>query len=427
MFGQNKFEYNDYICSKMFTDLIVRIPDNTWKYCCKTTTQSSLSDEGIDKDDPLMFFNDPRYVKDRHDMIDKPGLPAPSCNVCIDTGTDSFYKWRNEIEHHSANGDRPRLKYEDNLRTLTVKISTSCDLKCLYCHPDVSSMWAKERKPSYTPNLEQEEFLLNKFYEYLGAKNWNPTEKYRFTIQGGEPMMISETIPSIRHILTIARSSGVPDANLMVMMSTNANAKESIVNKYLQLVEEFPEVRWHYSISFDAVGSVNDAIRHNSKWATIDRNFTRFLILSTTNSNVKVTVNPAMSLYNLPHMAEYMKYIRDLTQKLGIHSEKQLRLSYNFVAEFGFSPASAPAEYAVMLDPAIKIAEDHNFLQYAEAFRSIRNLVGTRVSYESMAEVEKHYNYFKDNWTGTDWNGLFPHIPEMIANMKTTIIPSKTI
>jgi len=418
----------------MFTDLIVRIPDNTWKSCCKTITQSSPSDEGINKDDPLMFFNDPRYVKDRHDMIDKPGLPAPSCTVCIDAGTDSFYRLRNTIASHALNGKKARLKHEDHISSIELKISTVCDLKCLYCGPEASSMWAKESPPHKSPppfidesDPEKREFLLNKFNEYLAAKDWNPTEIYRFTIIGGEPMMMPETIPTIRHVLSMALSSRVPASNITFSTVTNINAKESIIDNHLRLITEFPEVRWHYALSFDAVGSVNDAIRHNSNWSTIDRNFTKLLELSTTHSNVQLTLAPTMTLYNLPHMVEYMKYICDLTQKVGIRDENKIKPFFNYAAQHGFSPASAPAEYAVMLDPAIEIAEDNNFPLFAEIFRSIRNLIGTRVSHEGMAEVETNYNYFKNNWTGTDWDGLFPHIPEMIANMKATIIPSNII
>ena len=388
-----------YVCSKMFTDLNIKFPYNCVKNCCKSNDYvSSVSDVSADD----FFISNPEYVRRKTDMVVENKLPVNGCDTCIKMGDHSMFEEWNTWGEEKQN--RPNLISEDLFTTYEMVLSSACDLKCIYCSPKDSTSWAKEKGvPIKRGSDAWKQSVITKLIESLKTKTFRDDQFYTFFFSGGEPTYNTETLDFVNEILKY-----VPRTNTSICISTNANTKPKVFQKYLDAVQSDLNVNWIFDCSMDGIGDICEAIRYGISWKTAIRNIEILL----QQPNVVVRISPTVNLYSIPTMSEFVHYFVDLFGKYDkIHHEM---FNYNMAQESGMSPANLPSEYRTYLDEPISYLKSIN-VSYHNHLENVRNIIGTDHNEYKTDRILMTFQYFKDKRPETDWEKLFPHIVNIIG------------
>ena len=394
-----------YICSKMFTDLNIKFPYNSIKNCCKSN-DTIIEVEELNLQNSLI--ENKEYMRRKSSMLFDNRLPDQGCDTCIQTEPNSLFRNWNQWNDKISLDQKDYLYNADSFNTYEFVLSSACDLKCVYCAPKDSSSWAKELGvPVNRGNPEWEEKVLDELFLHLAKKQFN-LDRYFFFFSGGEPTYNPKTLWMIEKILSI-----VPVEKSSIVISTNANSKPAVFQKYLDLIRKKQNVNWIFDCSIDGTYEKCEAIRYGIDWNLAISNITQLL----SEPNVTVRISPTVNIYSVPHMGEFVDFFINLFQK---HNRlNRYMFNLNMVQEPGLSPMSMPARYTKFLDYPIAVCNANN-LQFHDHLIDIQKLIGTKIDNNTADHIQRSFDYFKLKRPDTEWERLFPHVTDIINELKLT-------
>lgn len=392
-----------YICSKMFTDLNIKFAYNTVKNCCKTSNYN-LPTQSIELLKSQVFFRDPEFTGRKLSMIRDNQLP-PACDSCIKTHPNSLFRVWNEWPHKIEQADKNKLLYKDNFSLYELVLSSACDLKCIYCSEKDSTSWAREKglKPVMGDPVWKERVLENLFV-HLGTKHFDPQQIYWFFFSGGEPTYNPETLTMIKKIMEI-----VPHSLLRLVITTNVNTKADTFAKYMKLIDSHPKVSWGFDCSLDGLSNQCEAIRYGLRWERALQNLTQLLQRPT----VQVRINHTCNAFSVPGLPEFVSYFIELFLKYG----RPLGFGANMVMEDGLSVMLLPRRFRSSIDETVRICEKTDLLYkegYLQHLRNVGQLIGTQTDSRSYHCLQIALQYFAKHRPETNYLDLFPHIREIL-------------
>jgi organic radical activating enzyme len=279
-------------------------------------------------------------------------------------------------------------------------------LKCIYCAPKDSTSWAKELNvPINQGNPQWEEKVMNELFAHLSNKDFIE-DNYYFFFSGGEPTYNPKTLWMIEKILEL-----VPSSKSEIILSTNANTKPAVFKKYLKVIRSKPDVNWVFDCSIDSIGKKCEAIRYGINWDLAIQNISVLL----QEQNVKVRISPTVNMYSIPDMNDFVIFFIDLFKKYNkLHRHI---FNFNMVIEPELSPMSMTEKYKNCLDSAIELCREDNIAFYIH-LENVQRLIGTKINHETSGRIESKFNYFKLKRPDVDWDKLFPHVLDIIAETK---------
>ena len=392
-----------YVCSKMFTDVNIKFPNNIIKNCCKSNNYI-ITEEEIKSENIFVMNNE--YIRRKSTMLFENELPKNGCDTCINFKENSLFNTWNQwnIEGFDAQRDNDLLMTE-KFNQFEFMLSSACDLKCVYCHPKDSSSWANELSvPVHVGNNDWKTHVLSQLYDLLEKKEFEPCENYYFFFSGGEPTYNPETITMIEKIIEIVfKKTNKININIV----TNANTKEKVFDKYIDLVNRYPNVKWVFDCSLDGVGKVCEAIRYGIVWDRAIINIKRMM----EHPNITVRISPTINLYSIPTMEKFLLFFIELFEK---HNRiERYMFNFNMAQEIEMCPSGLPNEYKYYLDNPIKICDNYNIV-FGDHLRQVQNIIGSNENLSTRKKIKTKFDYFKKMRPDTDWNSLFPHIVELI-------------
>jgi len=197
----------------------------------------------------------------------------------------------------------------ENFITLDLRLGNTCNLQCVMCRPQDSSMWLSNAKKlkdiletdakwdwEHKSNIDTDQFEW-----YKKEKLWKDFEPMFSTIRhlifaGGEPLLIKEHLQLIKNLVKFGYSK-----NIELRYHTNGTIiSEEIVNLWKEF--KFVEVM----ASIDAWGEHLEYVRYPANWELISGNLKK---LDKTPDNIDVKVLAtihAMNVYYIPEFAENM-------------------------------------------------------------------------------------------------------------------------
>ena len=227
---------------------------------------------------------------------------------------------------------------EGTLEFLDYTTSNQCNLACRMCTPEVSSKWAKLLNvPS--PNK-------NNFKEVINSMD--TTNLNRISYVGGEPFITGEA----NEIMDYAAEN-----NLRFHFFTNLTFwPEKFLPKLKQCEKVFA------SFSIDAIGDLNDYIRHGSDWNTVETIFHKWLDffdkeIEHSTLTISITVQ-AYNFHNIPKMKEYFAQYNVIPSFIKIERPACLKIN-------ALPPSYIDAIRTPELEPYLKDYK-FNFPQYLE-------------------------------------------------------------
>ena len=140
--------------------------------------------------------------------------------------------------------------YDTSLRTVDMRWRNTCNLACVYCGPNLSSIWQKE----LGVDIIVDETQLAKTKQYVLENAPNLKNVY---LAGGEPLLMKENVELLDRL----------DPSCEVRINTNLTNLNSPV---YERASKFRNVHW--TVSVETMGKEFEYIRYGAKWNTFLEN-----------------------------------------------------------------------------------------------------------------------------------------------------------
>jgi organic radical activating enzyme len=204
---------------------------------------------------------------------------------------------------------------------LEISFSNTCNFKCSYCSPEVSSKWMEEisqHGPYPTSwNFNNLDWLKQQNKMPILEKDVNPyvdafwkwwpdlyPDLQVLRITGGEPLLTKNTFKVLEYVLDHPRQ------DLELNINSNLCIPDKLFNKFIELMKRIQETKSVKSFklytSCEATGARADYIRHGldyNKWIDNCHRILREI------PRAKLTV---MSTYNALSVTSYKDFLNDM-------------------------------------------------------------------------------------------------------------------
>ena len=159
-----------------------------------------------------------------------------------------------------------------------LRYSNICNLACIGCMPQQSSLWAKELKVEIKP--------IDFKFDIMKAKN----AKWIY-LAGGEPFLTPELIVLLREISEL-------DQQPFLCINTNLTVQDDEVKDICSKLQSLT-----LQISFDGVGKIAEYHRWPLRWEKFKRNLEWAKSL-----NCNIMFNTVVDAANVSHIHEMLEY-----------------------------------------------------------------------------------------------------------------------
>lgn len=245
-----------------------------------------------------------------------------------DTWSDRFIKSADDW----AQTDFNKLSKEKNPNPtyLEVSFSNACNLKCMYCAPEISSaIWGELEKFGPYPvggsypiewydQNQRRPYKLNEKNPFVDAfEDWFPrilpTLKV-FRITGGEPLLSPQTFKTIESL----QKGNFPELDFSI--NSNLMIQEKLLERLAQGLEDLAinkklkNVRLYTSV--DAHGAQANWIRHGMDYKVLFKHAHRFLKMA---PNVDLTF---IATHNLFSLSSFNLLLADILEMKRAHIKK---------------------------------------------------------------------------------------------------------
>lgn len=237
------------VCALPWTGIYVN-PDGTIKNCAISKEKlGNLHDSTV-----LDLLNNDTNQRVRQDMLD--GVRHARCTACYGVEDNAENKILNESNRtwykKIAIKNKIDLDIFNKVDTfqpmvLDLRWRNTCNRACIYCGPDLSSLWETMMDQDYTID----DSVLDRSKKYIFENLHTVKHVY---LAGGEPLLIKENQLLLEKLLEIN-----PDVDIRI----NSNIG-NIKNPVFALLKKFSNVKW--TISVDSRGDSFEYIRWPGKW-----------------------------------------------------------------------------------------------------------------------------------------------------------------
>ncbi len=246
---------------------------------------------------------------------------------CIRSSEDWAYPYLDEIK---------KLRWDENInpKYLELGVTQTCNLKCCYCSPHLSSSWEKEilkfghynliqetyqqldsnQKKNVMPLDGDDNIYFKSFWKWLPTLY--PDLKY-FRITGGEPLLASVTFKILEWI------SEHPQSDLNLSINSNLAVSGNVFNKFLLSLKNITNNKMIDSFilytSIDTFGEQAEYIRHGLNLSKFTKNVERYL---TEFPNESLSFICTFNILSIPKFKELLSWILCLRKRYNTQKER---------------------------------------------------------------------------------------------------------
>lgn len=402
-------------CSKMWTDLTISIPRKQIKHCCKRKFHK-ISENDIDRLGPEVFQFSSEIAEERRYTINENKL-SQGCSVCIDMWPNSYWHlWNDWRDREWERQQLLDLEEKNIARLIEITLSSTCNMSCIYCAPDISSQWNTILNSPIKEDSVYKRKMLDALYGYIEKYQVDSTHRpLHYDFLGGEPLLDLEIFEVIETLLKM--HSRNKEKDVTIGMITNLNIKPKLVERLVQRAEENPQVNWIIKVSIDALGTVGKEQRDGLDLALWEQNL-RTLIQSPI---INVLILPTVSNVSLASFPELIEYIIDLFNEYNQVDSYGSTWWFGenmVVTPLGLHPGTLPEEYKSIVDKCIETADkkvpNKKGKRKLMAFlNNLKKLIATKRRDEDLAEVKRFFE-----WQGKikqkDYFDIFPSLKDIL-------------
>lgn len=378
------------------------------------------------------FHNVPEKLGDRQKMIDGewPGNGCEYCKNIEDAGGHSDrMAYTNNIYDPELIPQELNQNNNSLLATPTIMevyFKNTCNMKCVYCNSNFSSLWEDENRKfggeldqQYTdiiPQIDNTEYdrLVKEFWGWLSG---GPAKRIRrFHILGGEPFLLSELDDTI----DFWGKHGHPDLTISIISNLNIPHErfKKFIDKFKVLFEN--KKLWHLQLtgSLDGWGPEQEYVRAGLDLTTWQKNFE--YILET--PWIVPSINCTLSSLTIKILAPLLERINDWNKKqsrwqdeFGQVNDNRIVFSFNTSAEHTDPYIFGSEVFDDDLKKILSLMPDEN--SHQKNYKNIMSGVSTKMKQakkdpNKIKQLIKYLNAL-DARRNTDWRELFGWIEKV--------------
>ena len=310
-----------------------------------------------------------------------------------------FYPPKELQIDHTATSVTPRI--------LEIYFNNTCNLKCTYCGPEYSNLWADELK-RFDGIIYQinENFDTNKqkLFDWLTT---NINELHQLNILGGEPLYQSE----FDQLLDVLEQNPAPPLTL-TFFSNLAVAQDKLIQKIdriEKLVEQGHIKKLIITASLDCWGDEQEFARFPLSLKTWEKNFNYILNKDWITIAIGSTITP-LTIKTLPVLME----------KINVWNKQRPIYWYGNTSEdpgreFDLGISMFGNIFEEDFDRAINLMPDQfeEHISVKNYLKGIRDMV--KNSTPDLTKIEKFYIFLNkmDERRRTNWRNVYPWLPKL--------------
>ena len=397
----------DNFCLYPFTHFQLD-PDGRARPCCKYKVGDPTWQQDVPKlpEVDIGELWEQSEFQELRDKFLRNERPA-GCKACWDEEAAGIPSMR--MTKEQGGKEHPYATFFEHIprpypKSLDLKLSNLCNLKCRICTPFLSTQWLKEiidlkvidmgdvktftgnAREKFSENINNEEIL----------KQWAPTIDY-LEFYGGEPLMQQEH----NNILKIMNEFGTPK-NTSLYYNTNGTICDE---EFFKLWAPFREVGINFSI--DDLGPRFEYQRKNAKWDEVLANIARYKELAAKyNVNIILKFYITVGILNVFYLKEFFEFIKEYNMQVVINL-----VHY----PHHYSIVNLPSEVKDIVKEKLTSIDVNNLL--TEWSPSIDNVINFMYGSEYNPNLLKTFfdkTRLHDGYRKDSFNDTFPELYEML-------------
>ncbi len=411
-------------CIYPFTHLATKT-EGTFKLCCRSEPIAH-----VDSSSALETWNGEIYRRVRRQMLN--GERPPECDDCWrleDVGTRSMRQRAGNPSFRDSRWNRHshvlQSCAEDGTmsitpKTLEMKVSNVCNLKCRMCSPIDSTSWASE-----WPEVEDLHKVHNT-WAYETAREYGLSQKPKLAGFEDNAKWWSEFDEMIEHLELVEFAGGEPlidpihyrilklmarrGGHIRLKYSTNLTKLSCQGTQVFDLWKQFAGVSVYASV--DGVGAVYDYIRTGTTFSKIERNL-KLLQAEKSIPLDELAIACTIQVYNCFQLPEIATYFQALGVKLHTH-----RVTFPTFLSAQILPLDIKARLTAEIARYMQRTpngkyEEQMFAPINKHFEDHLNFMNGRDE-SALLPVFKDFTDRTDRLRGTDVRTLHPWLAEVM-------------
>jgi len=413
------------ICSAKWLQSTVNLYNGT-THSCHHCPRHSINVEELAAN-PAALHNTQTKAVERTEM--RAGRRPDACNYCWtaeDAGTvsDRLFKTTNtewSVQHlDRMESNNPDPSY------LEIAFDTTCNLKCLYCGPAVSSKWMEEimqhgpfdtsceshglgliyrNKEMPIPNNQHNPFK-DAFWE------WWPTLKHSlkvFRVTGGEPLMSK----SLWRVLDDLETEPAPD--LTVVINSNFTTIPQFFDRLVEKAQVLEKSLKSFQVttSAECAGKQAEYIRHGLDYNLFLSNCFQFLKRT---EKAKLTVTLTVNALSIFSMREFLSEVYWLRKQF----PRRVFISIAFLRYPAFMDVRLLNKRKTndCLTLVRQFVEDHGATVEVEQMNRLIEYAAKPVDdFQQRRDDLRTFLYEWDGRRGSDYHDIFPQLNSFLEDV----------
>lgn len=404
------------VCSKLWTDINVRIPTKQILNCCKRMQYSEPTIDEINELGTDIFHRRTENLADKKLFIENNELNS-ACGYCKESWPNSIWNsWNRWKDRDWTQDELDQLIDQDYTNYIEIMLGNTCNMSCMYCDERSSSTWADIKKTAKVNNDAWKQAIMENLYAYIEQQDLNTAipnlmnnHKMFYNFLGGEPLLDWEIFDVLERILAIHRKKG--ESGHAVSITSNLNIKPKLLERFMKLVDDSSDFSWIVSASIDAPGEYGENIRDGLSWDLFEQNSKTLLLADNISC---VSFLPTISSLSIPKHPELVSWILNIVEENNIPDNKW-DIGVNAVDyPQALSPKILPKDYVKYIDEAIDIIQP----KYPDNYHinwllDVRTQIGERRSLEDLQKAKKWF-ILQGQLKNKDYFEIFPMLKDIL-------------
>ena len=257
----------------------------------------------------LNFFNHDELISQRNSL--RNNVEHPTCVKCWDAEHNNAKSYRQVLKQDHAHQYTP-LDIVKVPEVLEIKFSNLCNLKCIMCSSNCSSLWETDQPidPATLGSLRGD-IVAKKILEFADT---HYKDIKTFQLFGGEPVLHKEFDQIFDLLLSKPASDGQKTISFSTNMYYNDKIRQTFEDKIEAALDNGHNLYMRFSI--DGMYEQGEYVRTGMNWNRFEKNLDSFMIRFQDRPNIgKMKCNIALNITNLVYLDQIMKFLKEKNYK----------------------------------------------------------------------------------------------------------------
>lgn len=291
-------------------------------------------------------------------------------------------------------------------------LSPICNMACMYCDSSYSSIWkALDGQHSYIVDKEWNDAALFSLIDFIERYVLNVSRSFTINILGGEPMFLWKDTEHI--VSSLIRTFENSKTQLIISIVSNLNVSDKFIQEYINLVRQYPNIKFEIRASLDSLGERAENIRTYLDYNVFLNNINKIA----DSKLVHISINQTVNIFSIFGIKNFYRYWIEWANTYDLITIRKFWIGHNICTyPVYMDPAILPERYKLHVDKLIdylNIIEDSRIDDIKKFWFNIHKSIGTKRTEQILEKANKFF-IEQGKKKNIDYFKMFPELAEII-------------